>query len=263
MTEPDSNPQYDAGAPPEAELPAGAGVSRPAPSGYPFWNWKDVLLLGGLAIPVLIVAQFIAFGAAKAFSSLPQAATLATVVGTAFIYGGAFGLLHFFFRLRYGRPALPSLGWVAPKPMQVSPAVWGILTAAGAIALGALLRTPPEKTPLDAMLSDPLSIVLLGLLAVTIGPLFEELVFRGFLLPLAARTFGPLIGIALTSLPFALLHGPEYAWSWQRISIIFFAGAAFGWMRFRSGSTAAATVMHATYNATFVLALAVSKYAGV
>ena len=262
MTESDPNPQYDAGELPQPEPAAQNAATPAAPNGYPFWNWKDALLLAGLSLPVLIVAQFIALGAAKAFSSLPQAATFATIVGTAFIYGGAFGLLHLFFRLRYDKPALRSLGWVAPKPMQVSPAVWGIVTAAGSIALGALLRTPAEKTPLDSMLSDPISIALLGLLAVTIGPLFEELVFRGFLLPLAARTFGTLAGIALTALPFALLHGPEYAWSWQRVSIIFFAGAAFGWMRYRSGSTAAATVMHATYNATFVLALAVSKYAG-
>jgi len=41
--------------------------------------------------------------------------------------------------------------------------------------------------------------------------------------------------------------------------IIFFAGSAFGWMRHRSGSTAAAAVMHAGYNLVFFTGLVAQR----
>ena len=58
----------------------------------------------------------------------------------------------------------------------------------------------------------------------------------------------------LSALPFALLHGPQYAWSWRHLVLITVAGVAFGYARYRSGSTAAAAIVHAAYNTTFFLA---------
>src|SRR5256885_2249784 len=77
-------------------------------------------------------------------------------------------------------------------------------------------------------------------LAVTLGPVSEELIFRGFLFPLLARTFGVVVAILGAALPFALLHGPQYAWSWRHILLVLLAGCAFGWVRHRTGSTAVA-----------------------
>ena len=87
-----------------------------------------------------------------------------------------------------------------------------------------------------------------------LGPLSEELAFRGFVLPLFARSIGPVAGILATSIAFSLLHGPQYAWSWRHIALIALASVAFCYVRLRSGSTLAATVMHATYNMTFFVA---------
>ena len=41
--------------------------------------------------------------------------------------------------------------------------------------------------------------------------------------------------------------------------IVAAAGAAFGWMRYRTGSTKASTIMHAAYNALFFVAMAGEK----
>jgi membrane protease YdiL (CAAX protease family) len=101
------------------------------------------------------------------------------------------------------------------------------------------------------LLRDRWSILLVGTFAVTLGPLAEELIFRGFLQPLAVRSFGQWAGITLASAPFALLHGPQYAWNWQHMLLLFLASFVFGYTRHRTGSTAASTVVHATYNLTF------------
>jgi uncharacterized protein len=101
---------------------------------------------------------------------------------------------------------------------------------------------------MEDLLRDRGSILLVGFFALTLGPLFEELAFRGFLMPLLVRTFGAVAGVALQAVPFALLHGNEYAWAWQQVVLLFLAGTAFGWMRHKTGSTAASTYMHAGYN---------------
>jgi len=87
------------------------------------------------------------------------------------------------------------------------------------------------------------------------GPVCEELAFRGFLLPWLARRIKPAPAVAVTAVLFAVLHGPEYAWSWRHVVLISVAGVAFGAVRLRTGSTAAAAVVHATYNLVFFAAL--------
>jgi membrane protease YdiL (CAAX protease family) len=104
--------------------------------------------------------------------------------------------------------------------------------------------------PMEELLRDRLSIALVGLFATTLGPVCEELAFRGFLQPLLTRTFGAVVGVVLAALPFTLLHGPQYGWSWQHVLPVGLAGLSFGIVRYVTGSTAAATAMHATYNLT-------------
>jgi membrane protease YdiL (CAAX protease family) len=96
--------------------------------------------------------------------------------------------------------------------------------------------------------------ILVGIFAVTLGPLCEELAFRGFLQPLLVRSVGAALGIFLTSVPFGLLHLQEYSWSWRHALLITLAGCAFGVVRYRTRSTAVAAVMHAAYNSTFFIA---------
>jgi membrane protease YdiL (CAAX protease family) len=95
--------------------------------------------------------------------------------------------------------------------------------------------------------------MLVAVFGITVGPLCEELIFRGFLQPLFVRSFGAVAGILLTALAFGLLHLQEYGFSWRHVVLITMVGAALGWIRHRTGSTKASTIMHAAYNATFFL----------
>jgi membrane protease YdiL (CAAX protease family) len=45
------------------------------------------------------------------------------------------------------------------------------------------------------------------------------------------------------------------------VLMITLAGAAFGWMRQRTGSTKAAAIMHASYNGVFFVLLAMQQAA--
>jgi hypothetical protein len=73
--------------------------------------------------------------------------------------------------------------------------------------------------------------------------------------PLLARTFGAVAGILLAAAPFGMLHYWEYGDSWRSAVQIGLAGAAFGWMRQATGSTRAAAIMHASFNALSFVSL--------
>jgi len=88
------------------------------------------------------------------------------------------------------------------------------------------------------------------LLALLLGPILEESLFRGCLLPVLAQTTGSGIAVIVTSILFALFHQPANAAHWVSFTA---TGLAYGWIRVSSRSTAAAAVMHATYNLTVLL----------
>ncbi len=92
------------------------------------------------------------------------------------------------------------------------------------------------------------TLVLLAIALVVAAPLMEELLFRGFLFPGYARSrLGPWGAILLTSAGWAVMHVQYEAFY---IVHIFLLGCAFGWLRWRSGSTLLTVILHAIVNAT-------------
>jgi membrane protease YdiL (CAAX protease family) len=225
----------------------------PRPS-CPFWDYQDLFLFIGAALPSLLAATLLVRSLFSGFA-LPGRGKTPELLAAQFLwYGFCFGFLYLLLRLKYDRPFWESLAWVRFGERFWRRAGSGALLALALAVAGAVLRTPDLDMPMKRLLSDRTSLLLVGLAAATVGPVCEELIFRGFLMPLLVRSLGCWPGIVLSALPFALLHGPQYAWSWRHVLLIVVAGVAFGWMRQRTGSTAAATVMHASYNGTFFLA---------
>ncbi len=217
----------------------------------PFWTWSDVLLFAGLALPCLLAG---ALGAQLAGFISPLLKSAKAWTAMLFFYLLWFGALYLMLKARYGQPFWRSLGWVYPVRGAGASLVAGPLVALSIGALGVLLHTPQKQMPLEKLIQGPLGMALFGLFSIVLGPVTEELAFRGFLMPVAIRSLGALPGILCAALPFALLHGPEYAWTWQYLVLIGFAGALFGAVRHYTGSTLASALMHSTYNLTFFAA---------
>ena len=76
--------------------------------------------------------------------------------------------------------------------------------------------------------------VLLGILVVILGPVCEELAFRGFLMPLLMRSLGAAGGIVVTGIIFGSMHGYEYQWSWRHMLLISLVGCVFGWAKYKT-----------------------------
>jgi membrane protease YdiL (CAAX protease family) len=218
-----------------------------------FWTYRDLALFLGLSVPCLLGGALIVKVALLAlYVSTPHKA-LELLPGQFLGYALLYTALALLLRFEYGRPFWPTLGWRRPKLPIPTIAVSGFVLAFTIAILGALFKTPEVPAPMKELLSDRASLIAVAIFGVTLGPLCEELAFRGFLQPLFIRSLGVAPGIALSGLAFGLLHLPQYGFSWQHGVLITLAGAAFGWMRWASGSTLGSTIMHSTYNLTLFL----------
>jgi membrane protease YdiL (CAAX protease family) len=87
-------------------------------------------------------------------------------------------------------------------------------------------------------------------LGLFLGPILEESVFRGCMLPVLTRTLGNAISVVAIAVLFAAFHGPGDVTHWVWFTA---TGAAYGSLRLASGTTTAAAFMHATCNLTLFL----------
>ena len=232
---------------PAAEIDAAAPAS-PQPERYPFWGYHDLLLFAELVIPCMWLGNFLVKGVLRLFRIDPAMRVVELLPEQLADYTFLFGALLLIFRMEYGRPFWKSLGWTAPTLRFPWLVVAGVGAAIGAAMLGGLLHMPDTSNPMMELMKDSTSLVLVAIFGVSIGPLCEELFFRGFLQPLLVRSYGAIPGILAVAVPFGLLHFAQYGNSWRHVLVIALSGAAFGWMRHTTGSTYASTIMHAAYN---------------
>lgn len=217
----------------------------------PFWGYDDLAVFLGLAAASIFVTALALRLILLAMPRLREDPILAALPAQIVLYVLLLFSLALLFRIRYGQALWPSLGWITPRLPLWMTALAGVLLPFVLTGIGFLLRAPKIDSPFEKFTKSDVWLVIFGLFAVILGPAFEELIFRGFLQPLFSKTLGLIGGIIVTAFIFGALHGPEYQWAWQYVLIVTLAGVAFGWMRVRSGSTIASTVMHAAYNAVF------------
>jgi membrane protease YdiL (CAAX protease family) len=152
---------------------------------------------------------------------------------------------YFILRLRYRQRVLKPLGWVVPQMRYIVIAL--MLGSSFAAAIALYLRLRNQVTP-------PIPISELLILGLVLGPILEESLFRGCLMPLLAQSMGTIPAIIITAATFAIFHGPTNLGHCLTFTA---TGIAYGWVRMASGSTTAPALMHAAYNLTFGLLAAV------
>lgn len=141
------------------------------------------------------------------------------------------------------------LGWTSSSRNYLSSRpwvtlIWVVLAAIGMMipssGLEELLHVEMPKhleTLFIAMMHEPLGYVAIGIL----GPLAEEIVFRGAILRTLLKLFGgkPWIAIAISAVLFGLVHGNS-----AQFVHAFLLGLFLGWMFYRTGSIVPGVVLH-------------------
>jgi membrane protease YdiL (CAAX protease family) len=218
------------------------------------WRWDDLWMLLGAIVPALLLGGVVT-RLGRAFAPTVFKNEAVSVLSFQLIFYLLLLLaLYAIVVLRHGSPFWASLGWRLDFPGAWRYLALSPFLAFGLSALGVLLRTPIIESPIQELIVSGASRFIVALFVAILGPLWEELMFRGFLYGLLARYLGPWPGIILSAAPFAVIHGMQNLWAWQPLVIIFVAGLVFGWARYRSGSTAASALVHMGYNSTLLVA---------
>jgi membrane protease YdiL (CAAX protease family) len=222
----------------------------------PFWGFAELLLIAALFIST-VLAGGIALQAVGPSLHIDPHLGLPLLFVEFIGYGAVFIALRVLFA-RHGQPLFESLAWV-PQPFRpLHLAVLGLILAFVVVLLGNVLRIPNVETPFDKLLNDVWSRIAISLFGITLGPVIEELLFRGFLQPVLVDSFGVLPGILATSIVFGGMHLMQNANLWQSGVLITLVGFVLGVVRHVSGSTRASAITHVSYNALPFIALLIS-----
>jgi len=189
----------------------------------------------------------------------------------------------FFYPLVWQRRFLDGLQWR-----------WAVARnqAAKLVPLGLLLGvtmqavtyfiTPPKTLPVDDFFHTQTDAWLITLFGTIVAPIFEEVCFRGFLLPAFAIAYDWLslprtetararwrattnltpgayaFSAVLTSVFFAMLHAQQVAHLWAALLVLFSVSLLLTFVRVKTQSVAASAIVHSAYNAFVFLTVLIA-----
>jgi membrane protease YdiL (CAAX protease family) len=165
-----------------------------------FWGWHDICLFIFITVMSLGLAMLASYGVKHLFHVTELRMNIVFVLGQFAAYAIAFTCLRAMFLAEYGEPLLLSLHWLPARVEATRLILFGLGQAFVIAMIGALMRVPHTETPMNKLLADRPTAIVIAILGVTLAPLAEELAFRGLLQPLMVRTLGVFPGILLTSL---------------------------------------------------------------
>lgn len=154
---------------------------------------------------------------------------------------------------KYHVPFWIAIRWNWPRPW-IKFMGLGVLLLLAIAGLSHFLPMP-KTTPFEELFDKPRDAYLIAAFAVTVGPLMEEVFFRGLLYPVLARKLGVFGGVMLTALLFGLTHMFQYGYAWGVVLLIFLMGVVCTIVRAETGSVASSFLVHVGYNATQMVLL--------
>jgi uncharacterized protein len=248
---------------PATAAPVGAPPLRPL-SGWATTGWALLALLAWLAAEAAVLVAFLL----RWFALNPglrldldkvvhdgHLLALAAIAATAVQCGVVILAIR-----RTGWPVAAYLGLDRrPRAREV---VFCLACVAAALVASDLLSwligrelVPPFMVKVYEGARDTGTIALVLVAVAIAAPVGEEIMFRGFLFRgWAASRLGSAGAIVLTSGIWAAIH-TQY--DWFGMVQIFCLGLLFGWVRWRSGSTALTMLMHAVTNVAATIETAV------
>lgn len=180
-------------------------------------------------------------------------------------YAAIFLFLYVTLGVLRGQPFWRSLGWrklTSKLAGKANP--WVYLIAGCGLAIFVIVASshvhPNDKMPIQEVLKNRTSAMLLMAMAIVVAPLVEETVFRGYLYPLFARSFGIIPGILLTGVLFGLMHGAQLGWTWGIVGLLIFVGIIFTFARAYTGTVLASFLLHLGYNSMIAIATIIGTH---
>lgn len=179
------------------------------------------------------------------------------------------------FPLAWRRSFFSGLEWQAEA---AGAHFWRLIGAASTCFIAAIIDElvipGPTNAPIDQTFRMPGAVWLLFGFGVTLAPLIEEITYRGLLLPALCTAYdwtreqmtelprlpfteegfprwslpAMIFGSIMVSIPFALMHGEQTAYSIGPFLLLVSVSLVLCWVRLAMRSLAASVLVHAGYN---------------
>ncbi|MGA3370920.1 MAG: CPBP family intramembrane glutamic endopeptidase [Terracidiphilus sp.] len=225
------------------------------------------------SVLLMIALRFHLFGVATMDDAVKE---VHYILGSeAIIYLVTFALSIVIYPLFWNKGFFAGIQWRGAAALRLGWRIPALSLGCCSLALLDEIFLPgPEHAPIDDIFRTPGAAWLLFAFGVTLAPFFEEIFFRGFLLPALATAWdwaserftgkrpSPLdanghpqwsiqamvIASIATSLPFALMHAEQTGHSFGPFLLLIAVSLILCVVRLKTRSLAASTMVHACYN---------------
>ncbi len=231
------------------------------------WSWKDAVRIAIIFIflnHVLSLSEHILIQ----FLNLPSADKRASIIfDTLFMDVLILLFVVYFVGVKY-KQKVSALGLSLTNAVKnIGIAVFGYLAflpVLAAILLGVvfvvnlLKYTPPAEPIYELIFKEqrPQFLILTSIVATFIGPVAEEVFFRGFLYPALKKSFNIAVAIFVTSVIFSLLHTNIVGF----LPIVAL-GAFLAYLREKTGSLVPSICVHIVHNSILAGLMFLMRYA--
>lgn len=243
-----------------APLPAGP-PTRAAEPGQSFylpeasWGWPAAvagLALGSAPEVLLTITAALGGGASTSRTEVTVSSAALLAVSALVVYGWQ-GLAAWLFSLRTAGRSLALWGFRRPTRAFFWTIPLALVAVYAVTVVHDLVVHPEQQQIISEFPRSGAGIVLFVLVAVVMAPLFEEVVFRGFLFRGFANSWGWVWGAVVSSAIFGIAHLQLDVF--VPLAVL---GFALAWVYRRTGSLWTCVAMHAVFNAVAVLAWALT-----
>jgi uncharacterized protein len=285
-TDPETLPSPD----PPAALPPLAPAASAVELGHPLLtrrlpNFGNTVLFFTVSVVVLVLTSVSVFAIIMGLHLMGRETTdqllreprlLIPSMAVAYLITGAvvWGLFTFLWQ----QPFPQVLRWNFPAVRrQLFPLLGGGVLLSIAVQLLSNFLPIPKSLPIDDFFRTSGDVWMVAIFGTFLAPVFEELAFRGFLLPSLASAWDWVRGsrqndgfrlnadlqadprwsvaalavsCTITSIGFALVHADQLAHAWAPLAVLFCVSLVLCGVRLWTQSLAASTLIHATYNGT-------------
>ena len=257
-SDPASQPPHDPPLPEDLQAP---------------WGWTDLLLLGLIAVFGTGIAALFLTGIFAAFGIKPghiqgseSERNLFIILDQALLSLGLLTYLMAQMRHRFQKPFWSALGWreldtgKTPRIVAYLGLIFGGFTLSILIQLASAGMETKTKMPIEMLFHDRRSAFLLMLMGILLAPLVEETIFRGYIYPVLARSFGVGTGVIATGVLFGLLHAPQLGGAWAQTALLMVVGIVFTFARAVTRTVVASYLLHVSYNSFLFLAFLLASH---
>lgn len=244
-------------------------------------NFGHLAILALIALCALFTAGLLAnvgiYFHLYGVTSVSQAGTeIHYALGTeALLYLISFGAALLVFPALWHKGFFDGVQWRGRAALKRSGILIGAAAACFVLALiSGSLMPGPSDAPIDKVFRMPGAAWILAVFGVTFAPFFEELAFRGFLLPALSTTFdwfaeknsnrpphpldsdghpqwslpAMIVAAIITSILFAFMHADQTGYSIGPFLLLICVSLVLCWARLGLHSLAASVIVHASYN---------------